>query len=62
MPTKQKRAEILFLPDEHARLKKQATNKKMSLSNYIRDKLGLPKLKAGAPVGKRAAKKISSKK
>jgi hypothetical protein len=57
MATKQRKVTFLLSESEHEKIKKDATRAHKSFSNFVRSKLNLPELKAGAPTGKRDAKK-----
>lgn len=55
MPTKHKRESVILTDNERETLRREAEKKRLSLSNLIRQKLGLPVLLPGAPVGNRNA-------
>jgi hypothetical protein len=71
MKTTKKPTAVLLSEDEQRAVKQQAAGENLSVSNFIRVKLGLKPLPVGAPIGNKfalkkkapaASKKKSSKK
>lgn len=55
MPAKHKQAKVTLSEKEETRLLKEADKRDLTLSNLIRDKIGLPVLTRGAQKGNKFA-------